>query len=212
MAYISAADFRLGGLKSHTANLTLTEAEGTNAYIDLFITQVTTQVELDLHDDFEPPTPDNDETVVTSGNDLPTLYLPRRTRSLTTVSTRDTNGVLTAWASGTWRLFGSLNAAGTAMIDGRKLDTLEILSGGRLGCWPSTAGSIELIGKFGWAAVPDDIKRLVALRVYGLVKAKADPLTTIVQRTTVDAVMTFGPSAEEQAIVDRYQRFAVMSS
>ena len=71
---------------------------------------------------------------------------------------------------------------------------------------------MELVGKFGWAAVPDDIKRLVSLRTYGLVKAKADPLTTIVQRTTIDAVITFGPSVEEREIIDRYARFAVMSA
>ena len=58
VTYIAAADFRLGTLKSYTTGLALTEADGTNAYLDLVIASVTTQVELDLHDDFEPPNPD----------------------------------------------------------------------------------------------------------------------------------------------------------
>jgi hypothetical protein len=210
--YVSAVDFRLGSLRPYTAGLALAENDGTDAYLDLVIASVVTGVELDLHDDFEPPTPDTDETIVTAGNGLSTWYPPRRVRSLTSVSTRSSSGVLSASASTTYRLDRSLNAAGTAMVDGRKLDSLVLLAGSTLMSWPDEPGSIELVGKFGWAAVPDDVKRLVALRTYGMVKAKADPLTTIVQRTTIDAVMTFGPSAEEREIVDRYARFAVMSS
>ena len=210
MTYIAAADFRLGTLKPYTAGLALTEADGTNAWLDLVIASVTTQVELDLHDDFEPPNPDSDETLVTSGNGLTSWHPPRRVRSLTTVTTIDSAGTSTAQTG--YRLDKSLNAAGTAMVDGRKLDTLQAIDGFTLPCWPDAPGSVSLVGKFGWAAVPDDIKRLVALRTYGLVKAKADPLTTIVQRTTIDAVMTFGPSVEEREIVDRYARFAVMSA
>ena len=74
------------------------------------------------------------------------------------------------------------------------------------GVWPMGAGTVKLTGKFGWAAVPDDIKRLVALRVYDQIKANSDPLTSITQRTTVDAVITYGPSREVTDIEDRYRR------
>jgi hypothetical protein len=65
---------------------------------------------------------------------------------------------------------------------------------------------VQLVGKFGWAVVPTDIKRLVALKVYELIKAKADPLSTIIQRTTADAILTYGPSTEITGIVERYRR------
>ena len=96
------------------------------------------------------------------------------------------------------------------MVDGRKLDTSGIDGfRDRAGRTPRIGGARRQVRLGGG---PDDIKRLVALRVYGLVKAKADPLTTIVQRTTIDAVITFGPSVEEREIIDRYARFAVMSA
>lgn len=210
MAYIAAADFRLGGLRPWTSNLALTEADGTNLYLDAAIASVSTQVELDLNDDFDPPSPDTDETIELYGSGTARLYVPRRVRSLTTVNTRAADGTLTAQASTLWRLQKSLNTAGTAMTDGAMVDYLEVIPGKSLlisgWAWPYGTQTVQLIGKFGWAAPPDDIKRLVALRTYGMVKAKADPLTTITQRSTIDAVVTYGPSAEETQIVDRYTR------
>ena len=211
MTYIAAADFRLGTLKSYTTGLALTEADGTNAYLDLVIASVTTQVELDLHDDFEPPNPDVDETLVTSGNG-----------SVFLASTPP--GPL-ADDGDDHRLGGHVHGADglpAEQVPERRRDGDDRRPQAghapghrrlrRIACWPDAPGSVELVGKFGWAAVPDDIKRLVSLRIYGLVKAKADPLTTIVQRTTIDAVITFGPSVEEREIIDRYARFAVMSA
>lgn len=208
MTYIAAADFRLGGLQPWTATLTMTEQEGTDAYLDAVIAGVTTRVEMDLDDDFEPPTPDNDETFVTEGSGLDVWHVPRRVRSLTSVKTRDDAGTQTTQTA--YRLSSSLNAAGTAMVG--KLDSLQIVSGFTVPCWPTALGSIELVGKFGWAAVPHDIKRLVALLVYDWVKASADPLHTIIQKNTIDAQFTYGPSAEVTDIMDRYRRVAVMSS
>jgi hypothetical protein len=123
-------------------------------------------------------------------------------RALTTVSSRNVNGNIVAVQSNRYLLHSSLNAAGTAMVDQRKRDWLDSNSGDT---WYSSGG-IQLIGKFGWSAVPLDIKRLISLRVYRLIKATADPLTTITQRTTADAIITFGPSAEETGIMDLYSR------
>lgn len=206
MAYIAAADFRERSVKPYCANLILGETDGTDSYLDLIIAQVTTQVELDLNDDFEPPTPDVDEVIETNGNGLFTLYLPRRTRSLTAVKTRDMLGTLTTQAATSYRLRSSLNAAGTAMTDGRKLDVLEALTGLTTGVWPIGAMSLQLTGKFGWAVVPDDIKRLVALMVYDQIKGSTDPLSRIVQRQTLDATITYGPSQEITDIMRRYRR------
>jgi len=202
VAYVAAADFRERTQKPWTANCLLTEADGTDAYLDLVITQVVTQIELDLDDDFDPPNPDNDETIYVGGTIGSRLYIPRRVRSLTTVSTQPLSGSPTAISSTSYRLHASLNTAGTAMVDRRRRDWLDSNSAT---IWAS-AGGIQLIGKFGWAVVPGDIKRLASLRVYRMVKANADPLTTITQRTTADAIMTFGPSDEETRIVNNYSR------
>lgn len=203
-----AADFRERTLQLWTGDILLTEQDGSDAYLDLVIAHVTTQVELDLDDDFEPPSPDNDETLELDGDGGARLDVPRRVRSLTSVSTRDSEGVLTLEAATDYRLRSSLNSTGTAMYEGRKLDWIDIIPGQLLstGPWPNGPQTVRLIGKFGWSVVPTDIKRLVALRVYGLVKAKSDPLTTIVQRTTADAVITYGESEEERRIVARYTR------
>jgi len=204
LAYIAAADFRERTVKPHCTNLILGEADGLDAYIDLIIAQVTTQVELDLADDFESPVGDADEVISVDGSGWSRLYLPRRVRSLTTVETRLLE-VFTVQASTTWRLRKSLNAAGSAMVEGRVSDWLDAVSLST-SVWPYGADTVRLTGKFGWAVVPDDIKRLVALKTYDLVKGQSDPLSRIVQRTTADAILTYGPSAEVTDIMSRYQR------
>jgi len=202
VAYIAAADFRERTVAPWCAGLILGETDGLDAYIDLLITQVVTRVELDLGDDFEPAGGDPDETLNVNGSGRARLYTPRRVRALTTVKTRADDGTLTLQATSVWRLQKSLNTAGTAMLDAARLDYLELFSS----VWPEGTQTVELVGKFGWAAVPTDIKRLVALKVYDLIKAKADPLSTLVQRTTVDAILTYGPSTEVTEIEDRYRR------
>lgn len=204
MAYIAAADFRERTVKPYCTNLILGESDGLDAYIDLIITQVATQVELDLADDFDPPNPDTDEIISVDGSGWSRLYLPRRVRSLTTVETRALE-VYTVQASTKWRLRKSLNTAGTGMIEGRVSDWLDAVSLSTT-IWPLGADTVRLTGKFGWAAVPDDIKRLVALKVYDLIKGNADPLSRIVQRQTLDATVTYGQSSEIADIMARYQR------
>jgi hypothetical protein len=204
VAYVTAADFRERTVKPHCTNLILNEADGLDAYIDLIITQVSTQVELDLADDFEPPNPDTDEVISVDGSGWSRLYLPRRVRSLTTVETRALE-VFTVQTSTKWRLRKSLNTAGTAMVEGRVSDWIDAVSLSTA-VWPFGADTVRLTGKFGWAVVPDDIKRLVALKTYDLIKGNGDPLSRIIQRQTLDATITYGPSAEVTDIMSRYQR------
>jgi hypothetical protein len=204
VAYIAAADFRERTVKSYCAGLILGETDGLDAYIDLIITRVATQIELDLSDDFDPPNPDTDEVIDVDGSGWSRLYLQRRVRSLTTVETRALE-VYTVQASTKWRLRKSLNTAGTAMIEGRVSDWLDAVSLST-SVWPFGADTVRLTGKFGWAVVPDDIKRLVALKVYDQIKGNADPLSRIVQRQTLDATITYGPSSEITDIMSRYQR------
>lgn len=209
MSYVAAADFRERTMRPWCVGIVLGEPDGTDAYLDELITLVTARIEHDLRDDFEPPSPDDPVTISVDGNGALLLDLPRRVRVLTTVETLDTSGAYTTQSATTYRLNQSLNAAGTAMNDGQKLDTLEALSI-TCGVWPHNANAVRLTGKFGWAAVPQDIKRLVALRVYDLAKGSSDPLSRVVQRTTVDQVITLGESREILAIEARYRRDSVM--
>jgi hypothetical protein len=202
LAYVAADDFREETRKPWTKGLTLTEGDAGEAELDLLIAQVASLVELELDDDFDPPNPDNDETIYVDGTIGSRLYVPRRVRALTTVSTRSLSGTITAVASTSYRLHSSLNAAGTAMLDGtRKRDWLDSSS---YTTWASD--SIELVGKFGWAAPPNDVRRLVALRVYDMVKATGNPLSTVVARQTADSSETLGESREMARIVAAYTR------
>jgi hypothetical protein len=202
VAYLAAADFRERTQKPWCMGLLLTEGDCSDAQLDLFIAQAGQQVELELQDDFDPPSPDNDETIYVDGSIGSRLYIPRRVRSLTTVSTRNLAGTLSAVASTSYLLNSSLNTAGTAMKDNRKRDWLDSSSGTT---W-NWSGGVQLIGKFGWAAVPTDIKRLVALRVYDVAKATGDPLSRITQRTTTDHLELVGESREMARIVSFYSR------
>lgn len=212
MAYIAAADLRERTRKSWAADIVLTENEGTDAYLDLVIAQVASQVELDLGDDFDPPSPDNDETLLVQGWGTSRLRVPRRVRSLTTVEVLTSPpSTYQTQVSTSYALRKSLNSTGTAMLPGpdgrgRKHDWLEAYPGLTTTSWPCAADAVRLTGKFGWAAVPDDIKRLVALKVYEMVKAKADPLSRITQRFTADATVLYGESREITDITTRYQR------
>ena len=201
MSYIAAADFRERTVAPYCAGLILGETDGLDSYIDLIITRVVTQVELDLGDDFEPAGGDPDETVECDGSGRARMYTPRRVRSLTTVKLRATDGTLTTQASTAYRLHSSL-IGGTAMLDGARLDYLEHLTD----VWPLGTQTVQLVGKFGWSAVPTDIKRLVALKVYDIIKGNADPLSRIIQRQTLDATITYGPPEEITALENRYRR------
>ena len=201
MSYIAAADFRERTVAPYCAGLILGETDGLDSYIDLIITRVVTQVELDLGDDFEPAGGDPDETVECDGSGRARMYTPRRVRSLTTVKLRATDGTLTTQASTAYRLHSSLSG-GTAMLDGARLDYLEHLTD----VWPLGTQTVQLVGKFGWSAVPTDIKRLVALKVYDIIKGNADPLSRIIQRQTLDATITYGPPEEITALENRYRR------
>jgi hypothetical protein len=209
VAYVAAADFREKNQKPWTANILLTEGDGSDAFIDLVVAQVTRQVELDLDDDFEPAVGDADETLELDGSGSVRQYIPRRVRALTSVSTRATDGVLTAQPSTLWRLHKSMNATGTVMEG--SVDHLDIIATKTLlvagSVWPYGTQTVQLVGKFGWAVVPDDIKRLVALRTYDVIRTTRDPYGRVTQKSTVDAVFTYEEiGREERMILERYGR------
>lgn len=206
MTYVVPDDFRERTQQPWTANVLLEPSDASDAILTTLIAQVAADVELELADDFDPPNPDNDETIDVDGQDSPRLYLPRRTRSITTVKSRNSSGVLTTEAASSYRLHSSLTSAGTAILQNRRRDWLDALPGLSTGTWVAGTATVQVTGKFGWAAVPTSIRRLVALRVYDMVKGTADPLSQVVQRSTVDAVITFGEPREADRIVRLYSR------
>lgn len=213
MVFFAPADLRETTQKSWAANLLLDASDITDALLTSLIAQVGQQVEYDLWDDFDPPSPDNDETVEVSGQDSTRLYLPRRCRSVTTVKTRNDAGTLTTEAATAYRLHSSLVTGGTAIRDRRRTDYLEALSGLTTGTWLAGEQTVQVVGKFGWAAVPDDIKRLIALRIYRMVKSTGDPGSTVVQRVSgTGEIVTYAESSlEEQRIEAKYMRKAALT-
>jgi hypothetical protein len=201
MAYIAAADFTIKGRKSWTRGLTFTEAEGDATAVDAVIADVESWVNDKLQDDFEPAGGDPDTTIDIDGSGLPRMYLPKRTRSLTTVSTRAADGTLTAQASTLWRLHSSIEAG---VLVG-KFDYLEVIEGKTLqtvgNFWPVGTQTVRLVGKFGWAAPPNDIKRLVALLVYDRLKPADGKLRKTQRLQTDQATYTFiDPEVDETGI------------
>ena len=161
-------------------------------------------MELDLADDFEPPGGDADEAINVDGWGMNRLNAPRRIRSLTTVEVRwPWLTTYTTQASTAYRLRKSLDTAGTSMVEGRTSDWLDALLSLSTGVWPLGAETVRLTGKFGWAAVPTDIKKLVAIKVYDIIKPTD---RRIVQRQTLDATITYGADTEVTDIENRYRR------
>lgn len=209
MPYIVPNDFREVTVKPWCRNLVLTEAVG-DTELAAAIAVIQGRVEQDLMDDFEPPNPDNDVTLELDGSGQCRQYVARRIRAITTVKTRDSSGALTLEDAGTYRIHASLDTGGLVMLDQRRQDWLEVIPGRLLSTgadwWPWGPQTVQLVGKFGWGAVPEDIKRLTALRVYEYVKANANPLTTIQQVNYGDHVEIRGESREMGEIVKRYRR------
>lgn len=169
MAYVSPLDFFVKTKKAWCEGLTFGEEAGDTAYLTTVITQIQEQIENDLSDTFEPPTPDNDITLELDTHGGRRLEIPRRVRSITTLKTRDLNGVLTTEASSLWRLTQSATGAD---FSGNVFDRVDIVGGQMLstGLWPYGSQTVQIVGKFGWATTPTDIKRLTALLVYDYLK------------------------------------------
>ena len=181
-----------------TANVVLTEADGSDAYLDLIISQVTTQIELDLDDDFEPAGGDPDETIFVQGTIGSRLYVPRRVRVLTSVSS-SLSGTLTLLLSAV--VSAGLIAERRRHGDGRWAQArLARFSFGEhvvlRGRYP-TGRQVRLGGRSDGHQEAGGAPRLRS----GQVPPGSDD-----GRHPEDdrgRVFTYGPSVEEQAIIER---------
>jgi hypothetical protein len=163
-------------------------------------------------DHFEP---ENALEVIMDGNiDGPRLYLPKRVRAVTTVKTVDGDGAETTETATNYRIHSSLNAAGTDFHAENTLDWLEVTPGQILstgGSWPIGPNAVKITGNWSWAAVPDRIKRAVAILVYDRFRAKGDSLMRAERWATDQASYDLSNSKpsglpEVDEIVEAYRR------
>ena len=214
MAYVTAADLSQKSKKSWAQGFLLSEADGDATFVASVIADVETRVNQMLDDDFEPEAGDADVTLEVSGSGTSRLYMPRRVRSITTVKTRAVTGTLTTEAATSYRLHSSLNAAGTQMVDNSHLDWIDIIQPLSVGSvWPKGWQSVQVVGKFGWASAPSEIKRLVAMLVYDDIKAKNSNLYRAERLSTDQQTIVFAPPDEgslgipkADAIVRQFRR------
>lgn len=207
MAYLEPEEFRVAGKQPWTEGLLLPDVD--EGYLAAVIAQAQIDVDAMLGDTFEPPNPDNDVTIDVAGRGGSRLYLPRRVRSIATVKTRDANGVLTTQASTLWRVTASTG-------ESAPYDYLDVIPGqalaGGTGFWPRGSATVQVVGKFGWAETPADVKELAALLVYDRIKPSNDPMGRITQLSTSDATQTFGEPRRVEEIKRRYRRQFVMAA
>lgn len=217
MAYVTPGDLLAKSKKSWAQGYLLTEADGDATYIASVIADVEAWVDLTLDDDFEPAGGDPDVTLDVDGSGMPRLYIPKRVRSITTVELRAADGTLTVQAATLYRLRSSIS---NGVLAGGA-DYLELI--GSLsttgGAWPYGINAVKLTGKFGWAAPPSEIKRLVALLTFDRVKAKNGNLRRTEQLQTRDATYTFVDPEDVQTgiteaddIIYRYSRRGLVTA
>jgi hypothetical protein len=165
MAYVIPSDFRSGSGAEHCINLVLDSTTYPDPMVSSAIEAAQQRVDTLTDDHFEPENLTLDLDVDSAAE---RLYLPRRVRSITSVSTRNFTGALTAENAAAYRTHTSLNAAGTdRLTPTSNKDWLQIIPDG-VGLttgmfWPVGPQTVRVTGSFSWAATPGDIKKAVAL-------------------------------------------------
>jgi hypothetical protein len=179
--YIEAADFRSTTLAEYCAGLVLSTADvSDDDLIDAAIVRVSAQFDDWTNDDFLPS--EDDQTYDLDGGGGRKLFLPRRCTVIDTVSIRDDAGDLTELDPDVYRLTTSLDSEGVKAVG--DYDYLEIVPGQSVdvslsttqnpawdryasgSVWPEGPQTVQVVGTFGWAETPGDVKRACAILVY----------------------------------------------
>jgi hypothetical protein len=177
MAYVSFSDFRTATLAEYCYGLDLTITEAPDAALTSAITSISQRIDNLTNDHFESESLTyNLDVDFTSSR----LYLPKRVRSVSAISTRIFDGTLTVESSTAYRMFSSLTPAGDLRIASDGLDRVETISSGvplsTGSCyWPVGPQTVQVVGTFSWAVTPGDIKYAVSRLVYAKFKeSRAD--------------------------------------
>lgn len=186
-AYIDPDDFRTATAKWYTTGILLTTAQAGDTILEQTIAHVSQQLDEWTGDHFLP----EEASIDLRGTGGTILTLPRRTRSISALKTRDHDGVLTAEASTAYRLCSSLNSDGTDFSEEHIYDYVEMIPQEFLndgtGVWPAGNKTVQVTGAFGWAATPEAIKRACALAVWNILAAKSPEERRASEWSTKDA-------------------------
>lgn len=192
MAYVAPSDFRAGSLQWFTAGLALTTGEASDNLIESCAKRAKELIDRYTGDEFEP----TEETLILSGEGTSILRVPRRIRTISSVSILRGDGSWSEVDEADYVVSASLDEEGTirtadldyiAVAYGRTLDPLSgpyapnEWSDSRLNpvfgtAFPRGFQNISIDGEFGWNETPEGIKRASALLVYDLLKPKNNDL------------------------------------
>jgi hypothetical protein len=163
VAYVTFSDFRTP-TPEFAFGLDLTSTEAPDGPLAASIASISQRIDDLTNDHFESETLTLELNVESYSS---RLYLPKRCRAITSINTRDEDGVLTLEPVTSYRLSSSLNTAGDYRLG--DVDFLDIVGSGITGSlfyWPLGTRSVQVNGTFSWNVTPADIKRAVARLVY----------------------------------------------
>jgi len=171
MALLTAADFRsstkiwpdielAGGTATAVTDATITSA----------VTAATRIVNKYCRDDFEGDTT-TAGTIIMDGSGERSLVLTQRIQngSVTSVAERDADGNYTTIDSTDYRVYTSLDSAGTDPY-ADAVDVIEYIA--EDSTWTEGVLNVRVVAKFGWNTAPWEVKRAVALIVYDMLSGK----------------------------------------
>jgi len=160
------ADFRPdGNVAEPVIGFTLTQAQANDPDLTASIARLTRRLEDLTGDRFVQSVGEVVELDVMVDSD--SLYLPYRTTAVSTVKTRDAQGVLTTQSASAYRLNTSLDSTGSRRLG--TWDSLDLVPyGSGLAAtysswyWPRGTQTVQVTGTFGWTVAPPDIVRALA--------------------------------------------------
>jgi hypothetical protein len=227
VTYVQASDFRPGSGKWYTHGIPLSEDDADSNALSDAITAMSEAFDLYTFDHFSPEPgdgpPEGTITLDVSGSGGPNLTVPKRIRSITDVSLRDREGVLTSQDVAVYRVTQSL--VNGARTEG-DLDSISVIPGkyltgtgwwgdstypGNWSYWPVGTNSVQLTGTFSWENTPEQVKRAVSLMVYDAIKPSTDTLHRADRWATPNAnftVATPNPTGlpEVDGIISQFTR------
>lgn len=172
--YVETEDFRTATLKWYTNNLALTLAEASDTMLEGAIRRAMDLIEDTTGDTFLT----EEETLTVSGDGTSILRLSKRIGSIDEVAISLADGTQAIVSEDDYVVHASLDEEGTRRtsdIDYLATGFGRILYSGRT-TWPDGFKNVSVTGVFGWAEVPEAIKRACALIVYDLLKPRNNDL------------------------------------
>lgn len=193
MAYVALADFRTATLTSYCIGCDMTTGDISDANLPALITEVSDAFDRYTGDHFEPPSPDNDTTLIVSGEGQCRLFVPKRIRSITSIAVTVPGGSSSTIAS-SYYWYEQFTGSFDQVPHGSFVEGYSYR-------WPVGTENVTLTGKFDWAACPAQVKRAIALGCWE--RVNVDGSTVITEGALSGG---FSRMVEAQNIADRFRR------